>query len=295
MPTGKNWSYFILTNVLFLLFVVVTTMISSAQDIQDNWPNYRCNPLYMPFASNVSDNFNYCIQNITKSISGDILQPITYTTSLLSSSLGSMSDDVQGVRGMFDSVRKSFSNIFQSIFAVFLNIIISLQKIFIGIKDMMGKIIGVMVVVIYTMSGAIMTMNSAWKGPTGQLVKALGKCFHGNTKIKLQNGTVQMIKDIKLDDVLQGGSIVEGIFLFENKRNREPLYAVPYGMNEDVLVTGSHYIFDDGIKSFRKVMTIKNIEISSIQTDTLYCLATSDNKITIGNNTFWDYNDDILS
>ena len=121
MPTVKNWFYFILLNIMFVFFVIIMIMISSGQDIQDNWPEYRCNPLYMPFASNLEDNFNFCIQNITNSISGNILQPITFSTSVLSDSLGSISSDIQGVRTMFDSVRNMVSNIFQSIFGVFLD------------------------------------------------------------------------------------------------------------------------------------------------------------------------------
>tara|TARA_B110000261_G_scaffold158007_1_gene193792 strand:- start:143 stop:979 length:837 start_codon:yes stop_codon:yes gene_type:complete len=271
-------------------------MISSGQDIQDNWPEYRCNPLYMPFASNLEDNFNFCIQNITNSISGNILQPITFSTSVLSDSLGSISSDIQGVRTMFDSVRNMVSNIFQSIFGVFLNLIISFQRIFIGIKDLFGKMIGVMVVLMYTLSGSIMAMDSAWKGPAGQLVQALGKCFHPETIIRLQNKAVKKIKNVQLGDILEGGSIVQGVMLFDNQTNKECLYSIlNKETNENILVTGSHYIYDNMQHKFAQVKTISNVQKSLVQTDVLCCLTTSNNLIKIGNNTFWDYNDDVLS
>jgi hypothetical protein len=293
MPTGKNWMNFAIVNIIFILYIVIMMAISNAQNIQENWPQYRCNPLFMPFASNLEDNFNYCIQNITNSISGDILQPITYTTSSLTNSLGGITSDINGVRGMFNKIRNAVSGIFQAIFGVFLNLIVSFQRIFIGIKDLFGKAAGIVVVLMYMMSGAIMTMNSAWKGPTGQLIRALGKCFHPSTLIKLKSKELISIKDIKLGDVIENGSVVEAILMFDNTRKREKLYNVPNGVNgHSVLVTGSHYLFDIESASYRKVEEVYTDQITKTDCDVLYCLMTDNNIIRIGDNSFWDYNDD---
>lgn len=295
MPTGKNWMNFAIVNIIFILYIVIMVAISNAQDVQDNWPQYRCNPIYMPFASNLEDNFNYCIQNVTNSVSGNVLQPITYTTSSLTNSLGGITSDINGVRGMFNSIRNSVSNIFKSIFGVFLNLIVQFQRIFIGIKDLFGKAGGVVAVLMYMMAGAIMTMNSAWKGPAGQLVKALGKCFHPSTLIKLKSNELIEIKDIKLGDVLVNGSIVEAILKFDNTRKREELYKIPNGLNgSSILVTGSHYIFDLESVSYRKVAQVFSNSKTKENCDVLYCLMTHDNIIRIGDYSFWDYNDDCL-
>jgi hypothetical protein len=295
MPTGKNWVNFLLVNIIFIGYVAITIAISNAQDIKDNWPEYRCNPLYMPFASNMEENFSYCVQNITNSISGDILQPITYTTSVLTDSVGGLSFNINSVREMINQIRNSTSGIFESIFGVFLNLTISVQRLIIGIKDMVGKIIGILVTLMYIMSGAVMTMNSAWKGPTGQLVKALGKCFHPETKIKLNNGKIKEIKDLELNDELINGKKVDCVLKFDNTRNKEILYEINNGENDEVIyVTGEHYIYQKRKMKFCKVKNDYNRKESKVTTDVLYCLMVEDNIIKIGDNTFWDYNDDCL-
>jgi hypothetical protein len=55
----------------------------------------------------------------------------------------------------------------------------------ISIKDLVGKMIGVMVAMMHIMDGSLKTINSSWNGPPGQMVRAIGKCFHPETKIKL--------------------------------------------------------------------------------------------------------------
>ena len=49
--------------------------------------------------------------------------------------------------------------------------------------------IGIVVTIMYILDGSIQTMNSAWAGPQGQLVRAIGSCFHPHTEITLFNIT----------------------------------------------------------------------------------------------------------
>lgn len=72
----------------------------------------------------------------------------------------------------------------------------------------------------YILDGSIKTMQSAWNGPAGQLVKALGACFHPDTKIKLKNGNIVCMKDLNLGDVLENGSIVNVTMKLDNKKNQ---------------------------------------------------------------------------
>ena len=124
MPTGKNWLYFIYVNIGFILYTVATYYLSSIKEIKDNWPLYRCNPMYMPLSDDMSTDFTYCIQNTTSSFMGYLLQPLTFITSSLASMGGDFSNQINSIRGMFDKIRTFVSSIFQSIFGVFLNIII---------------------------------------------------------------------------------------------------------------------------------------------------------------------------
>jgi hypothetical protein len=296
MPSGKNWTNFIYVNLAFAIYIAGVFYYSQLAEIKANWPLYRCNPMYMPLADNVEENFTYCIQNMQSDFMGYLLQPLTYVTASISNTLGGFTNDINMVRAMFDKVRTFMSSSIQSVFGVFLNLVIEFQKITISIKDLIGKTIGIMVSLMYIMDGSIQTMGSTWNGPPGQLVRALGKCFDPETKVKLKNGTIKSMKNIDLGDVLENGSIVESVMKIDNKRDPVPLYIIKdQGVNkENIYVTGSHLVFNDTTKQFCKTADYFKAELSDKKTDWFSCLITSDHKIQIGDELFWDWEDHFL-
>jgi hypothetical protein len=158
----------------------------------------------------------------------------------------------------------------------------------------MGKTIGIMVTLIYIIDGSIKTMKSAWNGPAGQMVQKLGKCFHPDTKLKLRDGTIVAIKDIHLGDVLENGSIVESTMKIDNTNKNIPFFVIKDNgvCGEDIYVTGSHLVFDENKKQFIKVENYSNAKIcDDNKSDWFSCLITSDHKIQIGSEIFWDWED----
>jgi len=296
MPSGKNWINFIYLNLAFVIFIVGTFYLNSIQEIKKNWPQYRCNPLYMPLSDNIEKDFIYCIQNTQSNFMGYLLQPITYITSSLTGTLSNFTNEINMVRAMFDKIRTFSTSIIQSVFGVFLNLVIEFQRITIGIKDIMGKTIGIMVTLMYIIDGSVKTMNSAWNGPPGQMVKTLGKCFHPNTKLKLKDGTNVEIKDIHLGDVLENGSVVESTMKIDNKKEQLPFYVIRgNGVdNEDIYVTGSHLVYNTNKKQYIRVENYDKAEKCDIQSEWFSCLITNDHIIQIGNEVFWDWEDHFI-
>ena len=293
MPSGKNWINFLYVNLAFAIYIAGVFYFSQLQEIQANWSVYRCNPMYMPLASDVESNFVYCIQSSMSSFMGYLLEPLTFLTSSISGVLSSFLTEINSVRAMFNKIRTFISSIVESVFGVFLNIIIEFQKIIIAIKDLVGKTIGIMVTLMYVIDGSIQTMQSAWNGPTGQIVRVLGKCFYPNTKLKLKDGNIVLMKDILLGDVLENGSVVISTMKIDNKTNPVPLYKIKSSgvNNEDIYVTGSHLIFNETFNKFIKVEEYLEAEKSDLETEWFSCLITSDNRIQIGNKLFWDWED----
>jgi hypothetical protein len=296
MSSGKSWVNFIYINLAFALYLVGVFYVNQLEQIKANWPLYRCNPMYMMLAPDIESNFVYCIQNMQTSFMGYLLQPLTFITSQASGIMGSFMNDINMIRAMFNKIRTFFSSIIQSVFGVFLNLIIEFQKITISIKDLIGKTIGIMVTLMYTIDGSVLTMQSAWNGPPGQMVQALGKCFHPETKIKLKNGTIVAIKDINLGDILEDGSLVETTMKIDNKLDPIPMYKIEgTGLdNEDIYVTGSHLVFDEKKTQFIKVMDYSKAVVTKNKTDYFSCLITSNHKIVIGNEIFWDWEDHFI-
>jgi hypothetical protein len=298
MPSGKNWLNFVYVNLGFIAYTIGLYYVVSIQEIKNNWPLYRCNPMYMPLADNMSENFTYCVQTITTSFMGTLLQPLTFITSSLQSNMSSFTDEINAVRGMFNKIRDFISNIFQSIFGVFLNIIIEFQKIIVGLRDLFGKTIGILTTIMYVIDGSLKTMNSTWNGPPGQMVRALGQCFHPSTKLKLLNGEIKCMKDISLGDILENGSVVYSTMQIDNKYrdNKEKLYKIENtGVNgDDIYVTGSHIIYDRKDYLFKMVKDYCEaipVPLEDLDLEWFSCLITSDNKIKIGKEIFWDWED----
>jgi hypothetical protein len=291
MPSGKNWVNFLYVNLAFALYIAGVFYFSQIAQIKANWPLYRCNPMYMMLASDVESNFVYCIQNMQSSFMGYLLQPLTFITSQASGLMTSFTDDINMVRAMFNKVRTLFSSIIQSVFGVFLNLIIEFQKITISIKDLIGKTIGIMVTLMYTIDGGVLTMQSAWNGPPGQMVQALGKCFHPDTKIQLKNGNIALIKDINLGDILEDGSVVESTMKIDNKIKPIAMYKINSYSGEDIYVTGTHLVFDKNINKFIAVSDYSKAIKTDIIPESFCCLITSSHNIKIGEELFWDWED----
>ena len=290
MPSGKNWVNFIYVNIAFAIYIAGVFYYNQVAQIKSNWPLYRCNPMYMFLADDIEENFTYCVQNMQTSFMGYLLQPLTFITTSLTTMLGGFMGDIQNIRAMFNKIRTFFSSIIQSIFGVFLNLIIEFQKITIGIKDLIGKTIGIMVSLMYVMDGSIKTMNSTWNGPPGQLVRALGKCFHPLTEVKLKNGQFKCMKDIDLGDILEDCSIVESVMKIDNKKESIPFYSINT-KNGNILVTGSHLVFDKENNTFIKVQDYKKAKLTDIKFDWFSCLITDTHKIPIKYEIFWDWED----
>jgi hypothetical protein len=293
MPTMNNYLNLIYVNLGFLAQITVMMYFKSVLEIKENWPLYRCNPPYWIFSENISEDFTYCVQNTQLNMMGYLLQPLNYMVSSLTSIGGQFNDAINNVRIMFSSIRNFVSEIIQNVFGVFLNLIVEFQKIIISIKDMVGKMIGIVVTIMYILDGSIKTMKSAWNGPPGQLVKAIGSCFHPKTEIKLANGTHCPIENAPLGAELEDGGKIFAILKIDNPK-REPLYKIK-GKEQDIYVTGEHFVFD---KINSKWIQVKNYKDAEIQPefipDYFSCLITTNRRIKIDEELFWDWEDDDL-
>ncbi len=293
MPTGQNWLNFTIVSLGFIAQVLALYYFSSVAEIKKNWPQYRCNPLYMPLSDDVQSDFTYCVQNTQVNLMGYLLQPITFVLSYITEIGGQFQNNIQDVRNMFSAVRNFFTSIVENIFSVFSNLVIEFQTISISLKDSLGKIIGIVVSLLYILDGSIKTMNSAWKGPPGQLVKAIGSaCFHKDTMLDLDNGIKKKISEVNVGEKLKDGSQIIGVLKLLNKKN-EKLYKIK-GVKQDILVTGEHFILNKKTNGFVKVKDYEFKEQTDFTENIYYNLITDSSKICIDEQVFWDWEDDVL-
>ena len=300
----------ILTLFIILIFVALfmfNIFVTGMKDIKDNWPEYRCNPTIMPFASQFgvdpTENFTYCIQNMQTGFMGYLLEPVNYALSLVNNLGGEFTEAIQSVRNVLNNIRNFVSSIVQNIFGVFLNILIQFQKIIIAMKDMVGKIVGIITTLLYTMDGVIKSMQAAWGSPAGDVMRAL--CFMPNTLVKLKNGKIVQMKDLNLGDVLINDSVVCATMQIKNfigekpfRKNEEDnfdqiesIYRLNGGVaNAPIHVTGSHLVQYMG--KWIPVKEHPDAKTTILKTKWLSCLITSDHLIPIGSHIFHDWEDD---
>jgi hypothetical protein len=301
MPTLQNYFGFVMINLAFMAQVLAMAYFRAAADVKENWPLYRCNPPYWVFSENINDDFTYCVQNTQMNTMGDLLQPMTYLVSNLTSFSGDLSNSLNNMRQMISGIRGFTGNIVQNIFGIFLNLIIEFQKMIIAIKDMVGKLMGVVMTILYVLDGSIKTINSAWNGPPGQLVKSIGSCFHPETKIKVKSGETYAMKDLPLGAELEDGGKVFAVLKVDNVK-KEPLYKIKDINNKStnktdtIYVTGNHFILDPTTNKFIKVKDYKDAELQTeVYSDWFSCLITTNRRIKIGKHIFWDWEDDELT
>tara|TARA_Y100001935_G_scaffold19813_1_gene14430 strand:- start:2316 stop:3245 length:930 start_codon:yes stop_codon:yes gene_type:complete len=292
-----------LSVIIILIFVIIyvfNVLSVGIKNIQDNWPTYRCNPMVMPFAEvfghEIMSNFTFCIQGMQTDYMKYLLQPLDYNFSVITNLGESLSVNINSIRAFFSKLRTMISDIIGNIFGVFLNILIEFQRVIINVKDLFGKVIGILATLLYTVSGSIMTMESTWAGPPGQMVRAL--CFEPNTTLMTQDGLVPM-KDIKLGTKLKNGSRVCAVMQISNidkeGKHIENIYKIEGGENnKPIFVSGSHLVYEPELQEFVAVKDLRG-KTPSLITDkkcsVLSCLITSDHSIPIGQWIFHDWED----
>jgi len=291
MPRGRDWLNLFYINVAFIIQFLIIYMHSKINLIEQNWAKHRCNPIYMPFSNDIEKDFTYCVQTMQGNYMGYLLQPIHYMLKSLSVFTHDMGSSLNFIRIVIANIRNFTTSIVTKIFGIFLNLIIEFQKITISIKDLVGKTVGIVTAMLYIMDGSMKTMQSVWNGPPGQTVKFLGgHCFHPNTTIILKNGVHRSMKNLKLQDVLWDGSVVEKVIQILNT-HKEKFYKISL-KEEDILVTGTHMIYDNNKDSFVMVKDHPNSVQTDIISDYLMCISTSTHHIPINEYIFWDWDDD---
>ena len=177
-----EWGSSILIVVVFLTLSFYIATSVGVKNIQENWPQYRCNPLYMPFASTLapvpttaSENFSYCLHDYMQSAAPALTQPLSYAQSMTTALLGTMSKSQEKSVKQSSDHAKGTNNLFSGLFNVIGGIIAQFRIMMIKLMEAQAKMMGSVTVVMYLVTAVQYTFMSMWNGIPGALIQFMGK------------------------------------------------------------------------------------------------------------------------
>jgi len=172
---------------IFLVFGVImaqTSYMTNIKEVQANWPLYRCNPAYMPFASSfappgsnitASQNLTYCLTETMQSLAPNITAPLQYiqdmTLTVLNDSADANEKTLDNTQDFKESTGFNFLNIFENMGSV----ATAVQVLVIKMLDSQQKLTGIIATVLNLMTTTLYTFQSMWDGIPGQMIRGFEK------------------------------------------------------------------------------------------------------------------------
>ena len=181
---GDSIILIIILTIILLLFIGYINVMQNISNIKANWEEDRCKIQNIPFAgyinkpdnSSISEftqtNFKYCTENILTNDTEIAVEPLTVLTDSLTNIYTGISNSLQLIRDMINSIRINLMNIINAIFGKMINITIPLRQITMSISDALGRTTGILVSIYYIVIGAYDILGSVF-GAFQQLLEVL--------------------------------------------------------------------------------------------------------------------------
>ena len=293
-PTQNSDVYTaILIIVAFIILYISSFLAIGLKKIKDNWDEYKCSPIAMPFAGYLGydsmENFAFCIGKIQSALMNTFLKPVFNNLDVLGDVAGGILSAVSSLTVIMANMTKGFGMAGGDILNIFKGIMAKMQFFIVNMKDVFYKFAGTMVVITNMIQSGGLTGTSLWRGPIGQTIRLL--CFSPDTPVTMNDGTVKKMKNIKIGEKIKGGIDVIATLKIKGGEQHRFYKIWSKQLNADILVTGSHKIVVPTPGDLIPVQFFNLAEKTDMYSDTLSCLVTSTHIIPVGEYKFWDWED----
>lgn len=298
-----------------MLYVYVR---SNADEIKANWVQYRCNPIYMPFAGmftdNVSENFQFCMYSMTEALFAYALIPVHKMFGMFTDVLQTVLGQMNVFRSFVTGIQSFITSFFTGFMGKIGNTFGTMVHLLSTLRDITGRIVASGAYAAITMSTGVNFFMSLFSF-TWTLLKTLvglifalaiillfvfppllfffipigvmigvsysGGCFHPDTPMQMASGELRPISGVRVGDVLQHNVRVTGVLRFTPL---DPMY-----IYRGVCVSGSHLVCDiDGV--WKRVDTAPSaVPFVGPTPPEIICLNTDTHRIYVKDCTFADY------
>ena len=255
--------------------------LNNIKDLKDNWPEYRCNPAYMPLAGMVGQdpfkNFNDCTMKSFQDYTGFVVDPIMSQFSTMTDAVSQIGGAMDDMRNMMAQTRDGFLGIVGTVFGKIQNLMSQFQYIIIRMRTLMARLVGIMMSFVYIFTTGSQTGASVLNGPIGKTMNFL--CFDENTVIMTGSGEFVYMRDLKLGDILPNNNKVTSIYEIDGKD-------VPMYILGRTKVSGGHKVwYNDSFIPVAEHPEALRIPDSK----KLVCINTQLRSFGIGNHVFMDF------
>ena len=283
--------------VILVAFTFILSSLAYRQGrewLQQNWhkDEVKCNPSYTIMAGqvvdengvpqSVSDTFQECIKKEgAKSFSLDNikteLENVSKGTSNAFGALGGLAsgiaDNNSGFMGAFKDIKDQGDNVVH----YFKTVLDSLKNIF-------GQLGATFTAVTY----AGISMGGSMVDGAEGIINQIPFCLKGNTLIKLQNGDIKYLKDMKAGDVIEDGTIFEELIEAKGTSDNPFFKIYSQKLQKHIYATGNHTIKDPKTGTYIEVRAYDKAQPTPHYDDVVYCFITNTNILKVGEYTFGD-------
>ena len=264
----------VVIGILIAFFIFSTYAI---EYVNNNWNEYRCQPLYMMIAGilghDPDENNKYCVEQQASIIVHEQTKKIEEDRKDLLSASSAASAAATSIVGMITKMSAGYNKSNNSINKVINNVTATIMFMMEKLKIIIKKLLAIATIIIYTLFSSIVFVKSMMGGTIGGITGILESgCFSGDTVINGIN-----IKDTIISDDEEGNILGKMEFAY----NKDYIYSY-----DGVKVTEDHLVLEEIWKPVKE--SNKAIKIP-FNEDKVYCLITKDNRIKIGNTIFSDF------
>lgn len=144
--------------LIFSLLIIYYMIKNQIPQIKADWPNKRCNPLYMPFADHViidktktnfeiiSDNFGQCVNDVLHSIAEEALAPLYYSKQLATANLNILYNTQSEMSPDINNLANNVSTIADRVISKTAEVMIPHVEQSILMKDMLSQVKAIMTI-----------------------------------------------------------------------------------------------------------------------------------------------------
>lgn len=224
--------------------VVLMFAFGNLKEIAENFPRYRCSPMFMPFAAqfgyDTKENFDFCLTNVFNKKAAEVFTPIYGLLGGFTGVISLLVDTMLGLRKLLSNFLLSVNGFIRNVRDRIQNLLFQIRISYLKMNNIMGRLYATMYSIIWLGTSAL---AAGFNIADNDLVQFLFSfCFDPYTRVRRADGSEAYMKDLVIGDVIQSDGVpvrVTSTFVFNGLLT--PLVKI-----NGITVSRNHYIHDNG-------------------------------------------------